>query len=263
MAVMSSSMLRKFESIPLDKSATQPIYQQIADGIATLIRSGSLPAGALLPPERALCEAFEISRMTLREATRILESEGLLESYPGRGRFVAAARLRKQQQEMRSFTEEIRARGGVPQSRLLSFKRREPPAKAREFFPLADGEEVYEICRLRLRDGIPLALEEVQISQRLCPGLERFDLERNSLYSILEESYGLRLEHCLEEISAELPSKYQRKQLDIPQSAATLVVNRKSYAESGQPLELTRATYRGDLYSAVVYSIRVPRTTRK
>ena len=49
--------------------------------------------------------------------------------------------------------------------------------------------------RLRLRDGVPLAVEDVQISQRLCPGLDRFDLARNSLYAILEESYGLRLEH--------------------------------------------------------------------
>jgi GntR family transcriptional regulator len=205
---------------------------------------------------------FGISRMTLREATRILENDGLVESYAGRGRFVAS-RLRKQQQEMRSFTEEIRARGGVPQSRLLSFALREPTAKAREFFKLEKGEEVYEICRLRSRDGVPLAIENVHISQRLCPGLDRFDLGRNSLYSILEESYGLRLEYCVEEISAELPSGYERKQLDIPRSVAALIVNRKSYADADQPLELTRATYRGDLYSALVHSIRVPRSTQK
>jgi GntR family transcriptional regulator len=260
---MSTPLSQKFEAIRLDKTSMQPIYQQIAEGIADLIKAGALPTGSVLPPERVLCEQFDISRMTLREATRLLENDGLLESHRGRGRFVAASRLRKLQQEMRSFTEEIRARGGVPQSRLLSFALREPVPNALEFFQLNRGEEVYEIRRLRLRDGIPLAVEEVQISQRLCPGLDRFDLTRNSLYSILEESYGLGLEHCVEEISAGLPSTLERKQLDIPRSVAALIVNRKSYANAGQPLELTRAAYRGDLYSAIIHSVRVPRSTRK
>lgn len=260
---MRTSPLKKFEAIRLDKNSPQPIYQQIADALAGLIRAGSLQPGSLLPAERILCETFEISRMTLREATRVLESEGLVESYQGRGRFVAAPRLRKQQQEMKSFTEEIRSRGGVPSSRLLSFALREPTPSAQAFFNLQKGDEIYEIRRLRLRDDIPLAVEEVQVSQRLCPGLDRFDLSRNSLYSILEESYSLSLEHSVEEISAELPSTYERKHLEISRSVATLVVHRKSYAEAGQPLELTRSTFRGDLYRAVIHSVRVPRSTRK
>jgi GntR family transcriptional regulator len=260
---MSTSLLRKFESIRVDKNSGVPIYQQIAESIADLIKGGALPPGSLFPAERTLCETLDISRMTLREATRLLENDGLLESYQGRGRFVAARRLRKQQQEMRSFTEEVRARGGVPSSRLLSFALREPNTQALTFFNLKKGDEIYEIRRLRCRDDIPLAVEEVRISQRLCPGLDRFDLSRNSLYAILEESYGLVLEHSVEEISAELPSGYERKQLDIPRSVAVLVVNRRSYADAGQPLELTRAAYRADLYSAIVHSVRVPRSTRK
>jgi GntR family transcriptional regulator len=260
---MSASSLRKFESIRLDKNSSVPIYQQIAEGIAGLIKRGVLAPGSLFPAERTLCETFDISRMTLREATRLLESDGLLESFQGRGRFVAMRRLRKQQQEMRSFTEEVRARGGVPSSRLLSFALREPNAQTLAFFDLKSGDEIYEIRRLRLRDEVPLAVEEVHIPERLCPGLDRFDLARNSLYAILEESYGLALEHSIEEISAELPSNYERKQLDIPRSVAVLVVNRKSYADAGQPLELTRATYRADLYSAIIHSVRVPRATRK
>ena len=260
---MNASLLRKFESIHVDKNSGVPIYQQLAEGIANLIQGGALQPGSLFPAERTLCETFDISRMTLREATRLLENDGLLQSYQGRGRFVAPRRLRKQQQEMRSFTEEVRARGGVPSSHLLSFSLREPNAQALAFFSLEKGDEIYEIRRLRLRDDVPLAVEEVQISQRLCPGLDRFDLSRNSLYAILEESYGLALEHSVEEISAEMPSTYEHKKLEIRRSVAVLVVNRKSYADAGQPLELTRAAYRGDLYSAIVHSVRVPRATRK
>src|SRR2546429_390155 len=170
--------------------------------------------------------------------------------------FRSPARLRKQQQELKSFSEEIRDRGGRPESRLISLERTLPGESVRDFFELGDQQKVYEIHRLRLKDGEPLALEFVRIPERLCPGLERFDIAKNSLYQILEESYGLRLENCIEEISAEAPTAKLRKLLALPKNAAVLVVNRKTFAEDGRAVELTRSTYRGDQYSAIVRSVR-------
>jgi GntR family transcriptional regulator len=259
----SEALLRRFGSIALDKTSPVPVYQQISEAIQALIQNGSAPAGSPLPPERILCESYGVSRMTLRQAIRVLEDEGLIEAHRGRGRFIASNRIRKQQQEMRSFTEEIRSRGGVPESRLLSFALREPSPQARNFFQLDSRSEVYEVSRLRLSDGVPLAIETVQLSPQLCPALDRFDLGRNSLYKILEESYGLQLEHCVEEISARLPLRRHRKLLEMPGGEAVLVVKRKSYAESGQALELAEAVYRADLYTAVVHSVRRPRTFPK
>src|SRR2546429_6821796 len=66
------------------------------------LKSGALPAGYVLPPERALCERFGISRMTLRQAMGLLDREGLIESRRGRGTVVTPARLRKQQQDRKS-----------------------------------------------------------------------------------------------------------------------------------------------------------------
>ena len=180
----------------------------------------------------------------------------MIESRRGRGTVVTPARLRKQQQELKSFSEEIRDRGGRPESRLISLERTLPGESVRDFFELGDQQKVYEIHRLRLKDGEPLALEFVRIPERLCPGLERFDIAKNSLYQILEESYGLRLENCIEEISAEAPTAKLRKLLALPKNAAVLVVNRKTFAEDGRAVELTRSTYRGDQYSAIVRSVR-------
>jgi GntR family transcriptional regulator len=232
------------------------MYMRIAEAMAALLKSGAHPAGYPLPPERVLCERYGVSRMTLRQAMSILEREGLIESHRGRGTFVAPNRLQKQQQELRSFTEEITARGGKSESRLISFQIIAPPPSAKEFFGLAEGDKVYEISRLRYKDGAPLAAETALIPQKICPWLERFDLGKNSLYRILEESYGLRLQTGVEQISAELPSATHRKLLCVPKNTAVLVVNRKTFTDTGIPLELTRSVYRGDLYSAVVHSVR-------
>jgi DNA-binding GntR family transcriptional regulator len=62
------------------------------------------------------------------------------------------------------------------------------------------------------------------------------------------------LAHCTEQISAATPTKSQRQLLQA--SGAVLVVNRRTYTEKETPVELASTTYRGDLYTAIVHSVR-------
>ena len=64
--------------------ASEDVIRQIAD----LIRNGSLNKGDQLPAERELCESFQVSRSTVREAIRSLESLGLIKSKQGNGTYV-------------------------------------------------------------------------------------------------------------------------------------------------------------------------------
>src|SRR6516165_12267585 len=120
MVTMPVQKVTPFSSIRIDKDARTPIYLQIAESIGSLLASGALPPGYVLPPERLLCEQFGISRMTLRQAMSLLDREGLIDSRRGIGTVVRPSRLRKQEQELRSFSEEIRERGGRPESRMIS-----------------------------------------------------------------------------------------------------------------------------------------------
>ncbi|HWB95076.1 MAG TPA: GntR family transcriptional regulator [Bryobacteraceae bacterium] len=246
-------------SLQIEKASPTPAYVQISEALEKLLKSGALPAGYPLPPERVLCCQFGVSRMTYRAAVAMLERKGLIVSFRGRGTFVAHDRLRKAQDELRSFTEEIRARGGLPESRVLSFRLLPAAEEARDFFSLTKGEQVYEIYRLRLKDHVPLAVEVVQLPQKKYPGLERFDFARDSLYKTLDQAYGMRLKTCQEEISADLPSREYRRLLEIPRGVAILVIQRKSFDKAGEPCELGRAAYRGDMYSALIHSARKER----
>jgi GntR family transcriptional repressor for pyruvate dehydrogenase complex len=68
------------------------ISEVIVDQIRLLIRQGQLSAGDRLPSERELCERFGVSRVTVREALRVLEATGLVEIRVGArgGAFVTA-----------------------------------------------------------------------------------------------------------------------------------------------------------------------------
>jgi GntR family transcriptional regulator, N-acetylglucosamine utilization regulator len=242
--------------IRLDKAAVEPVYLQIAAALRHLLRTGRVAPGAALPPEHALAKRFGVSRMTMRQANDVLEREGLIERQRGRGTFAVQNRLVKQEQETRSFSEEIRRRGGVPSSRLVSFKTIEAPAGVAADFGIAAGDPIYVIDRVRLADNVPMALESVQIPVVRCPNLERFNIVDHSLYQIFEENYGIELARSEEEISAVPPNRNHRKMLQLPAAAAVLLVKRKTYTTDGKLFELATDAYRGDLYVAIVQSTR-------
>src|SRR3990167_6105938 len=64
------------------------IYEEIVRQVKQMITEGRLKSGDQLPPERDLAEKFRVSRTSVREALRALESLGLLEIRPGEGTFV-------------------------------------------------------------------------------------------------------------------------------------------------------------------------------
>jgi GntR family transcriptional repressor for pyruvate dehydrogenase complex len=64
------------------------IYEEIVRQIKTMMAEGRLASGDRLPPERELAEKFLVSRTSVREALRALESLGLVEIRPGEGTFI-------------------------------------------------------------------------------------------------------------------------------------------------------------------------------
>jgi len=69
------------------------LYEGIVDQIMNLIRNRELNPGDKLPTERELSEKFGVSRASLREGFRVLESRGLVITRPGGGRYIREIRM--------------------------------------------------------------------------------------------------------------------------------------------------------------------------
>jgi DNA-binding FadR family transcriptional regulator len=77
--------------MPFQAIESRRLYQHVASQVADLIRSGELPFGERLPPERDLAKRLGVSRPTIREAMVALEMAGLVEVRTGLGVFVRSA----------------------------------------------------------------------------------------------------------------------------------------------------------------------------
>jgi len=67
------------------------IHEEIVTQIRDLVAGGQLKPGDLLPSERELSERFQVSRASVREAIRALESVGLVASKTGNGTYVSSS----------------------------------------------------------------------------------------------------------------------------------------------------------------------------
>ncbi len=112
--------------------------------------------------------------------------------------------------------------------------------------------------RLRLADGIPMALEQSTIPLKFFPGLERISFAKQSLYHVLRESYGVRVAWADEVIEALPATREESELLTIPKRASVLSISRIIMTTEETPIEVACSRYRGDRYRA---SIRVPTTT--
>ncbi|MEE8500357.1 MAG: GntR family transcriptional regulator, partial [Kiloniellales bacterium] len=73
------------EAVPIVRAS---LHEELVARLRDLIVEGELTPGARVP-ERTLCQRFGVSRTPLREALKVLASDGLLELLPNRGATVA------------------------------------------------------------------------------------------------------------------------------------------------------------------------------
>jgi GntR family transcriptional regulator len=151
------------------------------------------------------------------------------------------------------FTEQLRRQGRTAGARVLSA--REGPASRRTAAALGldAGDPVFEVIRLRLSDGEPVALERSLFPARRFPGLLGHELE-GSLYELLERRYGeipFRAVERLEPVLAEHP---MAETLRVKPGVPLLLVERTAYNADGVALEYARDLFRGDRTRVLVES---------
>ena len=85
-----------------------PVYLQVVDQIKAAAAAGTLQAGEALPSIRPLAEQLRVNRNTIAKAYTELESQGVIETVPGKGCFVRANNSPlKKEIRRKMVTEEI------------------------------------------------------------------------------------------------------------------------------------------------------------
>ncbi len=248
---------------PINRNSSEPLYLQIRHAVLQAIQEGRLVPHQRVPSERELSEAMGISRMTVRQALQTLINDGYLYTVPGKGTFVACGpKIEQNLQRLSGFTEEVRAQGFVPGSRVLSVSHVEADAHIARALDIAPGTLLVCITRQRLVDDVPVALESAYLVHARFPGLDSVDFSSNSLYDVLQSRYGIRLVHAKQIIEAQEADEEVGPLLGIEPHKPVLAMERTTFADDGKPVEYVRSYYRADRFRLKV-ELRVLGTSPK
>src|SRR6185295_1789167 len=92
----------------LDFKSGKPVYLQIVDQVKAAAASGALRGGEPLPSIRPLAEELRVNRNTIAKAYLELESQGVIETIPGKGCFLSNNNSPfKKQVRLKLITDEI------------------------------------------------------------------------------------------------------------------------------------------------------------
>ncbi len=233
----------------LRAKGSSPLYLRLQDRIRGAIETGRLKPNEALPGERDIAGALSVSRVTVRKALAGLVESGLLHQRQGSGTFVAAKPRRVEQalSRLTSFSEDMRVRGQAPTVRLIRCEISTPSPHEAMHLQLSPRDSVSRLRRLRLADGVPMAIEQAALPLSALPDPDAIG---DSLYAALE-ARGLRPVRALQRLSAAKLEAADALLLDVEAGAAALSIERVAYLPDGRPIEFTRSLYRGDAYDFV------------
>ncbi|MCL6572435.1 MAG: GntR family transcriptional regulator [Bacillus sp. (in: Bacteria)] len=235
----------------INKNSPIPLYYQLEEYIKALIEKGELKKGEALPAEREYAEKYQISRMTVRQAFTHLVNEGYLHRLQGKGTFVAERKIEQILKRLSSFTEDMEARGLTPGSKLIQFDIIPATSQIANQLSIQVDIPVYEIKRIRLADGLPMALETNYISANLIQGLTEA-IVNQSLYAHIEGQLNLRIDTAQQVIESAIASKIEAEYLNINTGAPVMLIQQSTYLQDGTPVEFVNSVFRADRYKFII-----------
>lgn len=232
----------------------EPAYRRIQSAIRERIEAGTLNPGDMVESERELARIYSVSLMTARHALTDLAREGVVERRHGAGTFVAPPKIHFN--KLLGYTEQMASVGLTAHSRVLSagIVKGEHEIAARLGLP--HGAALVHIERVRFAGNDPIAHESCYLSAEEFRGLLDVSLDRVSLFTVLQQNYGVELAYSDEEIDATDAGHDLAVLLHVERDAALLRIHQLIFSTSGRPVLYVRGLYRSGRHTVRIRRFR-------
>ncbi|MEV6395380.1 GntR family transcriptional regulator [Streptomyces sp. NPDC051907] len=245
-------------------------YERIADELRQAIRSGQLSPGDQLPAETKLAEIHRKSVPTVRDALRMLQSEGLIEKQHGRGNFVRRSRTTVLRTNTRHQWEKDRARETEAQRQQTGATEHDTGLGVNDLVFYAAYREIKAEKEIAEAFGVPEGTTLVERTYRTRYSAESAPFNLVTSYLVRElvaqnpdllddtkepwpggtqnqlSTVGIELSRIDERVTARPPTVEEAEELELPPGTAVLVLRKTSYDIDDRAVEISDVTLPGD-----------------
>ena len=224
-------------------------YTQLYEILVDKITSGEWMPHERIPAERELCQRYNISRITVREALDLLAKDGYIYRRQGKGTFVAVRPIEQKLTKLYTLREGIEAKGMISCNRILSFRRIAAAGRVREVLR-PEGGEVFELIRCMYASDTPYAVETTYIPTALFPEMTEDAIRENGLYRTMQ-SFSIVPERAVEKLTAVPISREDALLLGVQPSDTAIRNERTTYSKNAE-IEYTVTIIKSDFFSYTV-----------
>ncbi|MGW0735738.1 GntR family transcriptional regulator [Streptomyces sp. NPDC002851] len=238
------------DSIVLNRKL--PLWYQVSQSLRASILGRSPSAPLRLPTEEQLAGHYGVSVLTMRQALKELEDEGLISRHRRRGTFIEPSAERGAPVRLLGSVDAIVAQQSGMHTRLLDHGSGPAPKDLAEYFP--DDAEVATYHRLRSdeKTGEPTNHARNWVRPAIGARIDPADLERWPMTKVLRDVVGVRISRITDTVEARLADPETASLLDVPLLSPILHYTGVTYDEEGCVLDVARIHYRGDRFSFTV-----------
>ncbi len=234
----------------INKYSTVPLYSQLKNLIIKCIEGGEYPENSKIPSEQELCDLYDISRPTVRQAISELTNSGYLYKEKGKGTFVSKPKSRISIKNYSGFTDSILDSQIPGDKNVIACNVVKASQKSFlcEVFNVMDTSdaEFSEVIFPTVENNEIIAINISYIPLGLFPEILSDIKEKKPSYDIMRGKYPLipvKSKSSLEVVYSEThDSHYLQVQIGQP----LIKIENVLYSKNSQAVEMIITKYRAD-----------------
>ncbi|KRV49616.1 GntR family transcriptional regulator [Wenjunlia vitaminophila] len=232
---------------PITLNRRLPLWYQVSQSLRASVLGRGPDSPLRLPTEEDLARHYGVSVLTVRQALKPLEEEGLITRHRRRGTFIDPAARPMAPIRLLGSVDAIVAQQSSEEATVLGRGTAAAPADLAEHFPPGSGTAWFR--RLRRHGGEPSSWAENHVLPELGERVRTEDLERWPMTRVLRDRLGVRISRITDTVQARLADPETAELLGVPLLSPILHYTGVTYDHENQVVDVARIHYRGDRFS--------------
>ncbi|MER6341782.1 UTRA domain-containing protein [Streptomyces tendae] len=238
------------DSIVLNRKL--PLWYQVSQSLRASILGRSPRDPLRLPTEEQLAGHYGVSVLTMRQALKELEDEGLITRHRRRGTFIEPHARRGAPVRLLGSVDAIVAQQSGMKAELLDHGTTAVPSELAEYFPGLPEVATYHRLRCDEKTSEPTNHARNYVRPELAARIDPDDLARWPMTKVLRDVVGMNISRITDTVEARLADPETARLLEVPLLSPILHYTGITYDGAGRVLDVAVIHYRGDRFSFTV-----------
>ena len=243
---------------------SKPRYLLLRERLEQDIAKGKYPVGSVFPTEEQLGQTYQVSRHTVREATRTLAERGLIAKRAGFGTVVCALQPAAPYIAALGTVDELFKYTDATRLQVMAQQQLTADPALAQTLGCERGSEwiALKTLRLTLDNATAISFTQIYLRPEFAAIAQQLHGQHKSIFKMLEEDHHQTIGQVQQDIQATLMPLNAARLLDVPKNSPALLMQRSYLDAKGRLLAVSSNLYAASRFKINTSWMLTPQTGR-